>query len=82
MNIFLYFFLQEGKEGIEKSADQKPKNEEEISGAESTRSTSRTREKSHRSDKVSMIYDITNNTIQIFLCKSVFNLGSSVSQMF
>nr|XP_026497536.1 scaffold attachment factor B2-like isoform X1 [Vanessa tameamea] len=41
----------ETKEGVEKVVDLKPKKEGDISGAESTRSTSRTREKSHRSDK-------------------------------
>ncbi|XP_032522184.2 SAFB-like transcription modulator isoform X1 [Danaus plexippus] len=41
---------QDTKDGTEKS-ESKPKKEGEISGAESTRSTSRTREKSHRSDK-------------------------------
>ncbi|KAH9644048.1 hypothetical protein HF086_004309 [Spodoptera exigua] len=43
---------EDNKEGIEKSGEIKVKKESEMSGAESTRSTSRTREKSHRSDKV------------------------------
>ncbi|XP_026735565.1 SAFB-like transcription modulator isoform X1 [Trichoplusia ni] len=42
---------EESKEGIENNGDVKPKKDSELSGAESTRSTSRTREKSHRSDK-------------------------------
>lgn len=46
--------FQDNKEGIEKTGDVKMKKESEMSGAESTRSTSRTREKSHRSDKVSL----------------------------
>ncbi|KAM3961207.1 uncharacterized protein ACR2FA_004760 [Aphomia sociella] len=41
---------EEGKEG-EKSDEPRQKREGEVSGAESTRSTSRSREKSHRSDK-------------------------------
>ncbi|CAB3238377.1 unnamed protein product [Arctia plantaginis] len=42
---------EEPKEGAEKVAEPKPKKDGEVSGAESNRSTSRTREKSHRSDK-------------------------------
>lgn len=53
--------LQEGKEGAEKTGEAKSKKEGELSGEESTRSTSRTREKSHKSDKVQ---------IQIDYCKS------------
>ncbi|CAH4034727.1 unnamed protein product [Pieris brassicae] len=43
--------IQEGRETAEKTGETKPRREEEISGPESTRSTSRTREKSQRSDK-------------------------------
>ncbi|XP_068619844.1 scaffold attachment factor B2 isoform X3 [Battus philenor] len=42
---------EENKEAGEKSGEVKIKKEGDVSGAESTRSTSRTREKSHRSDK-------------------------------
>ncbi|XP_038207490.1 histone acetyltransferase type B catalytic subunit-like [Zerene cesonia] len=46
---------EESQESGEKSGEVKQKKDGDVSGAESTRSTSRTREKSHRSEKVSFV---------------------------
>lgn len=68
--------FKEHKEGAEKVGEPKPKKDGEVSGEESNRSTSRTREKSHRSDKVRHNYILLNGILILFLYSLVMLLST------